>query len=179
MWVWMMLWLLGVPDVEARKVPGVVPSADVSDHEAHALEAALDAYEEARAMLARDEFLPLDEPARRVIARLDEARDGLGPHHLLRKPIAAAMTAADKLTMARRIELAREHFSELSRSLVTIARKEPRLREGRGLFYCPMVKGYPYWIQIGETVENPYMGASMRTCGRRVGWDEPEITTPS
>ncbi|MFZ5479525.1 MAG: hypothetical protein ACOZNI_22360 [Myxococcota bacterium] len=163
----------------ARKVPSDIPSSELDPGERHALDRALDAYEDARAMLAREDFRTIEEPARRIALRLDEANEGLGPHHPLKEPISRALAAADRLGSARRLDAAREQFGELSRRLVQVVRAEDRLRAGRALFYCPMVKGYPYWIQTTETLENPYVGPAMKDCGKRAGWDEPDVTTPS
>jgi Cu(I)/Ag(I) efflux system membrane fusion protein len=66
---------------------------------------------------------------------------------------------ATRLADSTTLEDAREAFKALSPTLVTLATDRP----GYYLFSCPMV--HAGWVQKTKPIRNPYMGASMLTCG--------------
>ncbi len=45
---------------------------------------------------------------------------------------------------------------------------DPSLRSGRFLFLCPMASGYKKWVQTTPTLNNPYWGKRMLTCGSQL-----------
>ncbi|NGX15734.1 efflux RND transporter periplasmic adaptor subunit [Wenzhouxiangella sp. XN24] len=72
-----------------------------------------------------------------------------------------------KLAAADRLDLQRRHFEEFSNALT--AAVQAFGVSGTASVYraiCPMVDGRDgYWLQDGETITNPYHGASMLRCG--------------
>jgi hypothetical protein len=73
-------------------------------------------------------------------------------------------TAAVQLASAVEIEEAREKFGTLSEAIDTymtgLKLKPP---EGVRVAFCPMV--HKPWLQTASTIDNPYYGKSMLTCG--------------
>jgi hypothetical protein len=73
-------------------------------------------------------------------------------------------TAAVQLASAVEIEDAREKFGTLSEAIDTymtgLKLKPP---EGVRVAFCPMV--HKPWLQTASTIDNPYYGKSMLTCG--------------
>jgi hypothetical protein len=69
-----------------------------------------------------------------------------------------AATAAH-LAESTSLKTAREAFQTLSPTLLTLATDH----DGYYLFTCPMV--HAGWVQKTKPIRNPYMGASMLTCG--------------
>jgi len=73
-------------------------------------------------------------------------------------------TAAVQLASAVELEDAREKFGTLSEAIDTymtgLKLKPP---EGVRVAFCPMV--HKPWLQTASTIDNPYYGKSMLTCG--------------
>jgi hypothetical protein len=73
-------------------------------------------------------------------------------------------TAAVQLASAVEIEDAREKYGTLSEAIDTymtgLKLKPP---EGVRVAFCPMV--HKPWLQTASTIDNPYYGKSMLTCG--------------
>jgi hypothetical protein len=70
---------------------------------------------------------------------------------------------ADALAKAKDVASAREAFKPLSKSLI----QYPADHNVTGAYvevYCPMAKAS--WLQTGDKIENPYLGGSMRGCGK-------------
>ena len=69
---------------------------------------------------------------------------------------------------------ARAAFGTLSDALLIAAKRTGRpLDAGVKVAYCPMAR--KHCLQTGETIDNPYYGAAMRTCGRfEVGIPDPD-----
>jgi len=102
----------------------------------------------------------------RAIDVASEATRG-GP---VQQPVAAAAKAFERVTD---LASARAAFGTLSDAMLSAAKRAGRpLDAGLKVAYCPMAR--KYWLQTGETIDNPYYGATMRTCGRF----EPEIPHP-
>jgi Cu(I)/Ag(I) efflux system membrane fusion protein len=73
-------------------------------------------------------------------------------------------TAAVQLASAVEIEDAREKFGTLSEAIdnyMTGLKLKPP--EGVRVAFCPMV--HKPWLQTASTIDNPYFGKSMLTCG--------------
>ena len=68
------------------------------------------------------------------------------------------------------IEKERSLYGDLSKEIVALLIKHPEFQKGRFLYQCPMVIGYPKWVQNTDKIENPYMGQSMLACGGRTPW---------
>lgn len=135
------------------------------------LHAAIGAYEQIRALLAKDSIDGLDAQAKQVVAALDAAAKGATA---IPVPIVAAFRraseAATQLAKAADAETARAPFGELSRELVALAGADPRLSEGLHIFKCTMAEGFQKWFQPNPRLENPYMGQKMPECGVRTKW---------
>ena len=75
------------------------------------------------------------------------------------------MAAANRFERVAGLSSARAAFGALSDAMLIAAKRSGRpLDSGVRLAYCPMAR--KYWLQTGETIDNPYYGATMRTCGR-------------
>jgi mono/diheme cytochrome c family protein len=86
-------------------------------------------------------------------------------------PVAAAAKAFERVTD---LSSARTAFGTLSDAMLVDAKRTGRpLDAGLKVAYCPMAR--KYWLQTGQTIDNPYYGATMRTCGRfEAGIPSPE-----
>jgi Cu(I)/Ag(I) efflux system membrane fusion protein len=67
------------------------------------------------------------------------------------------------LADAKDLATARAVFNRLSESLIQYLANH-KMTSAYTEVYCPMAKAS--WLQKGDKIENPYMGASMRGCGR-------------
>jgi len=161
---------------EAGLPPQVFPPAVLAS-----LRTALEAYEEARALLASDRVEGLDVPAAQASAALRAARSGVSgdPSGRIVAVMDETARAAGTLSQAGDLEKARSAFGELSRLLMILANCDPRLAEGWHVFSCPMAKGFNKWLQPTETLENPYMGQAMPTCGSPADWSVSGPRTPA
>ena len=73
-------------------------------------------------------------------------------------------TAAVQLASAVEIEDAREKFGTLSEAIDTyMTGLKLKAPEGVRVAFCPMV--HKPWLQTASTIDNPYFGKSMLTCG--------------
>ena len=73
-------------------------------------------------------------------------------------------TAAVQLASAVEIEDAREKFGALSEAIDTyMSGLKLKAPEGVKVAFCPMVQ--KPWLQASATIDNPYYGKSMSTCG--------------
>jgi Cu(I)/Ag(I) efflux system membrane fusion protein len=136
-----------------------------------ALRRAFDASERLRAELAADRVDGLAGPAREVaqaIRAAEAATPGAGSE--VTSCIAHGVSAAESLASAKDLENARLAYGELNRYLIALAAADPRLQSGWHVFSCPMAKGFKKWIQQSPTLENPYMGQAMLSCGSVGTW---------
>jgi protein SCO1 len=125
----------------------------------------LAAYESMRASLAADDLAG----ARAQVATLaDAAAKGSADAGPAPKALLDLGAGARAVGSSSDVDAARLAFGELSKQVVALLAGEPRLREGRFLFLCPMAKGYPKWVQTGPTLNNPYWGKRMLTCGHQL-----------
>jgi hypothetical protein len=69
---------------------------------------------------------------------------------------------ADALAKAKDVASAREAFKPLSKSLIQYL-ADHNITDAYVEVYCPMAKAS--WLQNGDKIDNPYLGASMRGCG--------------
>jgi hypothetical protein len=70
--------------------------------------------------------------------------------------------AAAKLSKSKNIEEAREKFKKVSDLLIVGTSEKERM--GAKVAFCPMAQAQ--WLQLGDTLKNPYYGSSMLECGR-------------
>jgi protein SCO1/2 len=80
---------------------------------------------------------------------------------------AAMQTAAVDLQQAADLTAARTAFARLSDAVIQFARESgATLGDDVKVAYCPMVQ--KYWLQKGDTIQNPFYGKQMSDCGRIV-----------
>lgn len=136
--------------------------------------AAFQAYEPVRALLARDSVEGLPPRAREMASALQTTADAAGGQLAeVAEHLRQGAEAAMRLGAAKDVQEARQHFAEVSQSLIALAAADSRLREGWHVFECPMVKGPNKWIQREPQLENPYMGQRMLACGSGSEWGIP------
>jgi len=130
------------------------------------LRTALAAYEEVRSELAADRLDGVPDASARLGDALRLALEG--------SDALAGRSVAESMAEAEDLEAARAAFGEVSRLLMVLADRDPRLAEGWHAFVCPMASHtYGKWIQPTEELENPYMGPSMLRCGATADWSVP------
>lgn len=135
------------------------------------LRAAFAAYEQIRALLARDSIEGLSAQAQAIRSALEGASQGAGNRpNEVSQCLSQATDAARRLGESNDAALARRPFGELSMYLVALASADPRLAEGFHIFKCPMAEGFQKWFQHSPRLENPYMGQRMPECGVRSDW---------
>jgi hypothetical protein len=102
----------------------------------------------------------------------DDKMDGVAPNATaistdaatLGKPGGKIVSGAMALQKAKNLEEAREAFGKMSEALVAYldgAKRKPG--SGVRIAFCPMV--LKPWLQKDGTIENPYYGKEMLTCG--------------
>ena len=97
----------------------------------------------------------------------DSARTLAGAASAIGPPAAAIRSAAAKLDHPSSLSAAREAFVSLSRALIAYAKEQQTQFAGDvKIAYCPMLR--EYWLQRGDTIENPFYGERMSDCGRFV-----------
>ena len=173
LWKPIVAWFTGKPLGESAAPVTVAQPfpRDLPDASLPPLKAAFAAYEEARALLAKDRLDGLPSRAGRLGRSLSAARPSFaGGDREALQWLEQGERAAARLGEARSLETARQAFSEVSRILVRLAERDPRLAEGLHLFSCPMRSGFNQWMQRAPGAENPYMGTAMQSCGSALEW---------
>lgn len=71
------------------------------------------------------------------------------------------------LADAKQLEDRRAAFRDMTNTIVPLARIFGSPKTGLRLVFCPMAFNYKgaYWVQPGDTVDNPYHGLEMQRCG--------------
>ena len=113
------------------------------------------------------------DPYLKIQAALsDDSMDGVTQHageiatasSALGAPAMKIDTAAVQLASTTEIDRAREKFGDLSEAIDTyMTGLKLRAPEGVKVAFCPMV--HKPWLQTASTIDNPYFGKSMLTCG--------------
>ena len=189
-------WFTGQP--VGAPVPAVAPveRAEHAGHAGHAeiaplppvaldpaaleyVGAAFQAYEAARALLARDTLGGLSARAQELALALGAAAEAVRDGH---PEVAAHLTHSAELATwlgaSTDLASARQHFSALSQALFVVAEADPRLQQGWHAFECPMQSGFNRWFQRAPEIANPYMGPRMLACGGGSGWSASAEATP-
>ena len=82
----------------------------------------------------------------------------------LEKAGSAIVSAAANVEKAADLKAVREAFGPLSDAVVAAAKADGWTDvSGLKLAYCPMVKHT--WLQTANSLQNPYFGKAMPTCG--------------
>lgn len=136
-----------------------------------ALRRAFEATERVRRELAADRLDGVAAPAREVAQAIRAARDALKtPASEVADCLGRAIAAAELVSTATDIAVARRAYGDLNMYLIALAAADPRLQEGWHVFRCPMAGGFKKWLQRSPALENPYMGQAMATCGSSSTW---------
>jgi len=140
----------------AAATPGVAVAASPPPREVEArVGPMLTAYLAIQRALAADALAGVKARATDIAS--EAARSGP-----VEQPIAVAANAFDRVTD---LASARIAFGTLSDAMLKAAKRTGHpLDAGLKVAYCPMAR--KYWLQTGDTIDNPYYGAQMRTCGR-------------
>jgi protein SCO1 len=137
------------------RAPGPVSASTVQHEVEPDVGPVLTAYLTIQRALAGDSLAGVKARARDIVVEAEKS----GPAG---QPVAAAAHAFEQVT---NLASARAAFGKLSDALLIAAKRAGRtLEPGLKVAYCPMAR--KYWLQTGETIDNPYYGATMRTCGR-------------
>ncbi len=125
----------------------------------------LKSYENIRKTLALDNSAPAKKAAARLIEDIDTTMtkaDGDVKKALEEIKVGAAGIAKG----TENIEKTRRLLASISQPIISLITRYG-LPSGVKLraFTCPMTKNNEPWLQPGKTVENPYMGQKMSTCG--------------
>lgn len=141
--------------------------ATVPDQFIHGLKPVYAAYLDAQESLAADDlggFVQGADDLRTALDLVDEAG-------LVGEPLGEWRRAASRLRITEAIttiETARDRFEAMSEGVIALQRRFGHHgSEAWNLAHCPMAfdnKGAD-WLQRGETINNPYFGASMLRCG--------------
>jgi Cu(I)/Ag(I) efflux system membrane fusion protein len=159
------------PEIAETALPHLELPAPALDALRHAFEAA----ERVRAELAADRG-DVAEPAREAAQAIRAAQAALPPARAdIADCLERAVAEAERVATAPDLESARRAFGDLNRFLIALAAADPRLQQGWNVFRCPMAEGFRKWFQRSPSVENPYMGRAMQTCGGSTTWG----TTPA
>ncbi len=161
------------PDEAVQDEITQLPQHDYSEAALESLHTALEIYEALRAELAADRLQGVFVDSTRLAGALRMTMLGGGD---LPGPIPETLKqtslAAESLSEAEDLDTARIRFGDVSRLLLLVGSADPRLTEDRYVFACPMAQGFHKWIQVTETMANPYMGPSMLVCGAASDWPE-------
>jgi mono/diheme cytochrome c family protein len=148
--------MAGMPDLPRRPTatPAAAPAARAS---AGDLQRLLDPYLRIHQALANDSFAGVADSA---LALATEAQK-LGSRG------ARVKAAVNPFAQATNVAAARQAFGGLTNEIIAFATAaDLPLGDGIVAAYCPMVK--KYWLQKGETIQNPFYGQQMSDCGRIV-----------
>ncbi len=155
------------PEIEEPPLPMLELPAPAFD----ALRRAFEAIERVRAELAADRLDDLAAPAREAAQAIRAAQTALRtPASEVADCVGGAIGAAELVATAKDLAAARRAYGELNMYLIALAAADPRLQQGWHVFRCPMAEGFKKWFQRSATLENPYMGQAMPTCGSSSTW---------
>jgi hypothetical protein len=137
----------------AWSAPG---SGDTSARSSRDIAAVMAAYEQVRSLLASDKIEGVATAARGLAGAARKAR------------LEDIARFSLELAKAKDLGAARKAFGKLSRPMVALVQADPALKKRFHVFECPMVTaGENQWVQPTPTIQNPYMGKSMPTCGTK------------
>ena len=80
--------------------------------------------------------------------------------------INALLKDANTISESKDINVQRNHFSNLSKNMATLAKSIKLTNEPIYQDYCPMKKAN--WLSNEKTIKNPYYGNAMLSCGNVV-----------
>ncbi len=152
---------------ETKTAPETKPTEAAIDDKSFAA-GMMSSYEECRALLAADKTEGIADCANGIVAASKTAQ--ADAPEAATAHIGTVVKAAEALASAKAddIEAVRLSFGGVSESVVAMLTAAPSAAKSYHVFECPMAKGYKRWAQPGATLENPYMGAKMLSCGMEV-----------
>jgi len=147
--------------------PAAAPKTGAVAAPATDLSALMDPYVRVQGALNLGTVDGIRERAREIATQAK----ALGPDA---EAIRRAATAIDRpLT----IDAVRKAFGTLGDAIIAYAKtRNASLGGDVKVAYCPMVR--KYWLQRGETIQNPYYGQTMSDCGRFVT-ELPTVSPPA
>lgn len=88
-------------------------------------------------------------------------------HQLWMSQSKALTTSADLMAQSQSIAEARNHFIDLSGSLLELTREFKPTNESVYVQFCPMADNNQgaIWLSLEQDIRNPYFGEAMLTCG--------------
>jgi hypothetical protein len=121
----------------------------------------LSQYESVRAALAADDLVAVKKAAAAIVVESKTPpAESLTPEQKEHQGTFAA--SVNKIATADSLETAREGFKALSKRAIHYAEGKP----GYFVAHCPMVANDEgNWVQVSKTINNPYFGKAMLTCG--------------
>lgn len=157
------------------QAPATTPLPDVLEEFAGEIKPVVAAYLDFTLALAEDNA----DAALESIGILRQAVEAIGEHRLEGEAHVAWMGEYQQLTGQAALITAADSLEGMRAHLqgLTLAMESTVLGFGGGKFpelkraYCPMVDGNKggTWLQTGDTIANPYFGASMLRCGEVLG----------
>lgn len=127
-------------------------------------------YELVRDILANDTMDGVAAAAEALAEATEKTRASAPP--ALGDALGRVAGHARELAKAGDIAAARRAFGEAGRDLVPLVAMDGTLEQSLYLFECPMEQGFNRWVQKAPSMENPYMGQKMLSCGSRIDWKE-------
>ncbi|NBB94779.1 MAG: DUF3347 domain-containing protein [Planctomycetes bacterium] len=164
--------------VETAAARTPAPPAELGPEFIEALGKALDGYVAIQRALANDNL----DTARRAAADAGQAIAAVDVNSLDGKDrqvwtrrAEAAGEALSRLGGADDIQAARSQFLEISQQVTALLRRFGAAGRTLNHMHCPMAfnNAGADWLQVGETVANPYFGERMLRCGEVVETFEP------
>lgn len=156
----------------AAPAPAPAPIAPMGPVPAAAMASVNDmltSYESLRDALAKDDLPAAQKAAKTIAENAKKAAADAGP---AQKGLGELADGAASIATATDIDAARKAFGDVSKHVVALLVENADLRKGHFLFLCPMAKGYQKWVQTTATLNNPYWGKKMLTCGRELtAWE--------
>ena len=136
--------------------PGDATAAPVADNPAlmEPVKSVYDHYLSIQAGLAKDSLAGVAENAGAIASAVQGDSMKMLP--------AAVATEAEALAQARDLKTARAAFKPLSDSLINYL-ADHKAKGAYVQVYCPMARAN--WLQADKTVNNPYFGQAMASCG--------------
>ncbi|MGK2859010.1 MAG: efflux RND transporter periplasmic adaptor subunit [Thermoanaerobaculia bacterium] len=127
-------------------------------------------YEVVRGILANDTTAGVADAGEALKKATEETLEAAPP--ALIDALGRIAGHAGEIAKAGDLVAARRAFGELGRDLVPLVAMDQSLAQSLYLFECPMEQGFNRWIQKAPSMENPYKGQSMLTCGSKIDWKE-------
>lgn len=158
----MLLLLGGIPASRAQQMQVHVHAQDANA----SLKDLLPAYYQLKDALVHDDARAAATQARQFIQVLSAV-----PVQSYASVQGKLKSDAEKIAAGDKIEQQRTYFASLSATMLSLARSVSLSKAPVYGQYCPMKKSY--WLSSEATVQNPFFGKQMLTCGKVVETIQP------